>query len=351
VDVTGAAQAEFGYDGDGRRIWATTGITTTVFVGSYFEWNVASGEAVSYYYAGATRLAMRTGGQAAVFLIADHLGSVNQLVDPYGAPLAGERQLYMPWGENRLSTSISLTRVGYTGQYEDGYITLYWMNARWYDPALGRWVQPDTDVPLESQGTQAWDRFAYVNNNALRYIDPSGHQMAGDTIDNGGSLDDLFEDDIPQPDAPPDSQHPLPNGHPAPPHIPGLPDDQWEWGDWPGVGQGYRNNQDPTERVWRPDEGYTNKKGNEGEQPHWNGRVPGEPGKGINFPHDYQWGRPGQPSLPGEFTHGSNGYHPVSTSPGFPDFAIPTLPPPDPRVTIPPLILILFFIPFLAFGF
>ncbi len=61
------------------------------------------------------------------------------------------------------------------------------MNARWYDPALGRWVQPDTDVPLESQGTQAWDRFAYVNNNALRYIDPSGHQMAGDTNENGCS--------------------------------------------------------------------------------------------------------------------------------------------------------------------
>jgi RHS repeat-associated protein len=120
---------------------------------------------------------MRTVGQAAVFFVTDHLGSTNKLVDPYGAPLPGERQLYKPWGEKRLSTSISLTRVGYTGQYEDGYITLYWMNARWYDPALSRWIQPDIIVPLASQGTQAWDRFAYSNNNPIRFKDPSGHDV------------------------------------------------------------------------------------------------------------------------------------------------------------------------------
>jgi hypothetical protein len=47
--------------------------------------------------------------------------------------------------------------------------------ARWYDSALGRWLQPDTIVPLESQGVQAWDRYAYVNNNPVRYNDPTGH--------------------------------------------------------------------------------------------------------------------------------------------------------------------------------
>jgi hypothetical protein len=40
---------------------------------------------------------------------------------------------------------------------------------------LGRWTQPDSIVPEASQGVQAWDRFAYVNNNPIRYNDPSGH--------------------------------------------------------------------------------------------------------------------------------------------------------------------------------
>jgi RHS repeat-associated protein len=50
---------------------------------------------------------------------------------------------------------------------------IYFYNARWYDPQLGRFMQADTFVPT-AQGTQAWDRFAYVNNNPLRYTDPSG---------------------------------------------------------------------------------------------------------------------------------------------------------------------------------
>lgn len=38
-----------------------------------------------------------------------------------------------------------------TGQYRDSYINLDWFNSRWFDPALGRFVQPDTIIP-ESQG-------------------------------------------------------------------------------------------------------------------------------------------------------------------------------------------------------
>ena len=38
-------------------------------------------------------------------------------------------------------------------------------------------MQADTIVPMASQGTQAFDRYAYVNNNPLRYADPSGHRL------------------------------------------------------------------------------------------------------------------------------------------------------------------------------
>jgi hypothetical protein len=45
-------------------------------------------------------------------------------------------------------------------------------NARWYDPALGRFAQADSIVP---GGVQGYDRYAYANNNSLRYTDPTGH--------------------------------------------------------------------------------------------------------------------------------------------------------------------------------
>jgi hypothetical protein len=40
---------------------------------------------------------------------------------------------------------------------------------------LGPFAQPDSLIPEHSQGAQAWDRYAYVNNNPLRYNDPTGH--------------------------------------------------------------------------------------------------------------------------------------------------------------------------------
>lgn len=45
-------------------------------------------------------------------------------------------------------------------------------NARWYDPALGRMAQADSIVP---GGVQGLDRYAYVRNSPLNYVDPSGH--------------------------------------------------------------------------------------------------------------------------------------------------------------------------------
>jgi hypothetical protein len=50
--------------------------------------------------------------------------------------------------------------------------------ARWFDPSLGRFTSPDTIVPTSTQGTQAWDRYAFVNNNPVRYNDPTGHMCS-----------------------------------------------------------------------------------------------------------------------------------------------------------------------------
>jgi RHS repeat-associated protein len=56
---------------------------------------------------------------------------------------------------------------------------LMFYNARWYDPALGRFAQADTIVPEQTQGVQAWDRYAYTNNSPVRYTDSTGHCIDG----------------------------------------------------------------------------------------------------------------------------------------------------------------------------
>jgi hypothetical protein len=48
-------------------------------------------------------------------------------------------------------------------------------NARFYDSSLNHWVQPDTIIP-NPYSSQDWNRFSYVQNNPIRYNDPSGHK-------------------------------------------------------------------------------------------------------------------------------------------------------------------------------
>jgi len=66
--VTGAVTETFKYSGDGQRVVVMQGITSTVFIGNYFEWRGTLTDSVKYYYSAATRVAMRIGsGRAGVF--------------------------------------------------------------------------------------------------------------------------------------------------------------------------------------------------------------------------------------------------------------------------------------------
>jgi hypothetical protein len=51
----------------------TEGGVTTVYIGNYFEWKGSTSTMVKYYYAGAERVAMRTGEANPLWLFGDHL--------------------------------------------------------------------------------------------------------------------------------------------------------------------------------------------------------------------------------------------------------------------------------------
>ena len=71
--------------------------------------------------------------------------------------------------------------------------------ARWYDPYLNRWTSPDSIIP-DPYDPLSWDRYSYVRNNPVRYIDPYGHRptcssseecktVLGDYVFDGWSYD------------------------------------------------------------------------------------------------------------------------------------------------------------------
>ena len=193
--------SEYGYDGDGKRVWAidyesSVAQKETIYIGNYFEFvreDEAAGQGegaicespdycsylpmifqmprgVSYYYADGQRIAMKDKNGVVSYLYGEQLGSVSAVADTNGNLVS--KTLYEPWGTTRYENGDDITEYGYTGQMQEGDI--YFYNARWYDPQLGRFMQPDTIVPLQVQGTQAFDRYAYVNNNPMNYVDPGG---------------------------------------------------------------------------------------------------------------------------------------------------------------------------------
>jgi len=118
------------------------------------------------------RVAMRTGTDLK-FLLGDHLGSTSVTALASGAFDTETR--YYPWGGVRWSSGASPTDYLFTGQQEVDYIGLYFYNSRFYDAALGHFVSPDSIIPTPGDPV-SYDRFAYVRNNPMKYIDPSGHK-------------------------------------------------------------------------------------------------------------------------------------------------------------------------------
>ena len=167
------------YDGDGVRRKRLDSNGTVHYLGHY-ERNVGNGSdttemVTKYYYAtlGAMSrlIAFRRGGTLH-WAGTDHLGGTIRVMDSSFAAVDGMR--YKPYGEDRDSGDSLNTDRKFTGQTEDETVGLYWYQSRAYDPEIGRFCSPDPIVPAPGN-PQALNRYSYVYNNPLKYVDPSGH--------------------------------------------------------------------------------------------------------------------------------------------------------------------------------
>ncbi|GEM_PF-6005576 len=106
----------------------------------------------------------------------DHLGSASITRDHTGATTI---QRYQAFGVPRTTSGANElgTDRTYTGQTDDNTGLMHY-NARYYNPATGRFTQTDTLVP-DPGSSQDLNRYGYVQNNPVRYADPTGHCIFG----------------------------------------------------------------------------------------------------------------------------------------------------------------------------
>ncbi len=122
---------------------------------------------------------------AIYYVYKDHLGSFLTLTDDQG--IIKGQQNFDPWGRMRNPTDWSynlttnnyipmpswMTR-GFTGQEHLPEFNLINLNARLYDPIVGRMLGPDKNIQ-DPNFTQDYNSYTYARNNPLKYTDPSGN--------------------------------------------------------------------------------------------------------------------------------------------------------------------------------
>ncbi|WP_420393374.1 RHS repeat-associated core domain-containing protein [Acuticoccus sp.] len=121
----------------------------------------------------------------------DHDGSVRRVTAPSGAPVV--EVAYQPYGEEeRTEVGVAPTEEtrGFLGGRHDAMTGLTYLNARYYDPLIGRFISPDRLDP-NTPGVGV-NRYAYAANDPVNLIDPSGMWSAeASPSDRGGSMDGL----------------------------------------------------------------------------------------------------------------------------------------------------------------
>jgi RHS repeat-associated protein len=108
------------------------------------------------------------------YLHRDGLNTVRLVTNSSGA--YEEFSNYTPYGKRTQTPAAAGTTEetkGYIGEREDPEVGLVYLNARYYDPAIGRFISADWwDPTLPGVGT---NRYAYSDNDPINKSDPTGH--------------------------------------------------------------------------------------------------------------------------------------------------------------------------------
>jgi RHS repeat-associated protein len=172
--VTSAAGVTYIYDAEGNRVEKqSSAVTDTVYFGGRPIARLSAGQWTDLIYGPTGLLAEVPGTQtgAPVYRVTDHLGSTSAsfltngtLVNPVD---------YTPFGQ--LFSGFTSDPYRYTGLEHDSETAQEHADARQYSSTNGRWLSPDPyDGSMDLGNPQSLNRYSYVLNNPLIYIDPTG---------------------------------------------------------------------------------------------------------------------------------------------------------------------------------
>jgi RHS repeat-associated protein len=175
------------YDGDGFRVEKSNGTSCSSAAVDVLYWRTAGGDTIAetdstgsttnssyheYVFFGGQRIARSDPSSGNVYyLFADQLGSTRAMTQADGTVCFTSD--YYPYGQELSYSSGCSTNYKFTGYEQDSETGLDYAFERYYNARLGRFMSGD---PLggDVEDPQALNRYAYVGNNPINFIDPLG---------------------------------------------------------------------------------------------------------------------------------------------------------------------------------
>ena len=151
-----------------RYIWNSSQLMADVGASDAFYFHYSSGgELIGYTYKTAD-------AETECILVKNQQGDVERVISADGTVLAS--YTYDAWGSvlTAEGTLAQQNPIRYRGYYFDTETSLYYLQSRYYDSAVGRFINADGYTSTDANGLLSANMFAYCENNPISRFDPEG---------------------------------------------------------------------------------------------------------------------------------------------------------------------------------
>jgi RHS repeat-associated protein len=183
--------ATYTYDGNMKRVKAVSNGKTLYNVydaaGRLVHVDEVTDNKETDYVHGMGQTLARIKNGTFTYLHPDHLGSPQ--AGPNEAGAVSFREHYTPFGETLTNPAANDNQSGFTGHIKDKDTGLNYMQARYYDPNIGRFLSVDPVTFTASGGNPGYfNRYSYTQNNPINATDPTGMASCfASRLSEGGS--------------------------------------------------------------------------------------------------------------------------------------------------------------------
>ena len=180
--TVGSTAISYTYNSDGYRTSKTVDGVKTVYVldgSKVIMEQTGTGTPIYYTYDSAGKPTTMTVGSTTYYYIYNLQGDIIAITNNNGMKVV--EYTYDPWGKLIFTTGSLASSIGAQNPYRyrayryDAELEMYYLNSRYYDPEIGRFINADKQIAGVGGDVLGYNMFAYCFNNPVNMSDPSGN--------------------------------------------------------------------------------------------------------------------------------------------------------------------------------